>query len=226
MSTRTAPRSSSRRRPGPPPPPKRPPWPWIALGLVVALAATVALVASGGSSPTTSAAGIEETRPVEVTGGPLAPLSTGPDLAIGQPIPVVEGASFDGTPVSIGGTERATVIVFLAHWCPHCQREVPLLSDHLADHPLPAGVDLRTVATSTSTDRPNYPPSAWLDREGWPGPVLADSADSTAAQAFGLTGFPYFVAVNADGDVVGRVAGEITADQLDQLAALALGRDS
>ena len=97
------------------------------------------------------------------------------------------------------------------------------MSAHLASGPMPAGADLLTVATSTIPDRPNYPPSAWLDREEWPGPVLADSADGTAARAFGLTGFPYFVAANAAGEVVARTSGEISTQQFDQLVALALG---
>jgi thiol-disulfide isomerase/thioredoxin len=189
------------------------------------LAAAVAVIASNGSDPTTSAAGVEEARPVEVSGGALAPLAEGTDPAIGQPIPEVHGASFDGTPVAIGGSGQPAVIAFVAHWCPHCQREVPLLSAHLADQPLDA-VDLFTVATSTSADRPNYPPSAWLEDEGWPGEVLADDADGSAARAFGLTGFPYFVAVDGSGEVVGRMSGEISTAQLDQLAALALQADA
>jgi cytochrome c biogenesis protein CcmG/thiol:disulfide interchange protein DsbE len=224
--TRTKPptRRTTNRRP--PAPARRPPWLWIALGIAVTLAAVVAVVASGGSDPTSSVAGVEETRDVEATGTALAPLGAGPDAAVGQPAPVVHGASFDGTPVTIGLGGRATVIVFLAHWCPHCQREVPLLRDHLADHPMASGVELVSVVTSTTPDRPNYPPSAWLDREGWPGSVLADSADGRAARAFGLTVFPYFVALDAHGEVVGRTSGEISTEQFDQLVSLALGTGS
>jgi len=188
----------------------------------VVLAAVVAVFASRESESTT-AAGVEETRSVEVTGTALAPLADGTDPALGQPVPVVRGASFDGTPVAIGGSGERMVVAFVAHWCPHCQLEVPLLSAHLADNPMPAGVDLVTVATSTTATRPNYPPSAWLEREAWPGQVLADDDDGTTAQAFGLTGLPHFVAVDAAGEVVGRMSGEITTEQFDQLTALALG---
>jgi thiol-disulfide isomerase/thioredoxin len=219
--TRTKPSAPAARRRPAPAPPKRPPWLWITLGVVVALAAVVAIVASGGSNAPTGTAGIEETRAVEVTGTSLAPLGSGPDPAVGQLAPVARGASFDGTPVTIGGDGTPRVIAFVAHWCPHCQREVPLLSAYLGDDPMPEGVDLVTVATSTGADRPNYPPSAWLAREEWPGPVLADSADGTTAQAFGLTAFPYFVAVNAAGDVMARTSGEISTAQFAQLVSSA-----
>jgi hypothetical protein len=224
--TRTKPSASAPRRHPAPAPPKRPHWLWIALGVVVALAAVVAIIASRGSSAPTSTAGVEETRAVEVTGTALTPLGSDTDPALGQLAPVVRGAMFDGTPVTIGGDRTPRVIAFVAHWCPHCQREVPLLSAHLASNPMTEGVQLVTVATSTSADRPNYPPSAWLAREGWPGPVLADSADGTTAQAFGLTSFPYFVAVNAAGEVVARTSGEISTAQFDQLVASASGTGS
>jgi cytochrome c biogenesis protein CcmG/thiol:disulfide interchange protein DsbE len=204
------------------PPTRRAPWLWLALGLTVVLAAVVAVAVSSDSGPTATA-GIEETRDVEVTGSPLAPFGSGTDPAIGQPAPRVSGASFDGTPVVIGGGDEGMVLAFVAHWCPHCQVEVPLLSEHLATNPMPAGVRLVTVATSTNVTRPNYPPSAWLEREEWPGEVLADSAEGASASAFGLTAFPYFVAVDPAGDVVARVSGEISTEQFDELTALAMG---
>jgi thiol-disulfide isomerase/thioredoxin len=210
--------TTSRNRPAP-----RRPWLWIALAGVLTTVAGIAVVASNGSEPAPTAAGIEQTRPVEVTGTPLPRLADGPDPAVGRPIPTVRGAGFDGDPVRIGGTGRATIVVFVAHWCPHCRNEVPVLSRYLADDPLPEGVDLVTVSTASSEDRPNHPASSWLEDEGWPGPVLADSAEGAAAQAFGLDAFPYFVAVDSSGEVVARTAGEIPTGEFADLVELALG---
>lgn len=217
---RPQPRRPARRSPD------RPPWLWIGLGLVIVIAAVVAVIASNASNgpdDATTAAGVEQTRSVQVTGTALAAFSSGTDPAVGQQMPEVRGAGFDGTPVTIARDGRAKVLAFVAHWCPHCQREVPLLAEYLAANPLPDGVDLVTVATSTSPDRPNYPPSAWLAREHWPGPILADSTDGAAAQAFGLTAFPYFVAVNDAGEIVGRASGELSTSQFAQLTQQALG---
>ena len=221
MAARPNRRTQSRRRRPVRRPPQGQPWLWIALGVVAAVAAAVAVLASDGDDGATTPAGVEETRSVEVTGTPLSAFEGGADLSLGQAIPEVQGASFDGTPVRIAGEGQPMVIAFLAHWCPHCQREVPLLTGYLETNPLPDAVEVITVSTSTSPDRPNYPPSAWLAREGWPGPVLADSADGAAAQAFGLTSFPYFVAVNAAGEVVARTSGEISSSQFAELVELA-----
>ncbi|HZQ80016.1 MAG TPA: TlpA disulfide reductase family protein [Acidimicrobiia bacterium] len=205
---------------------KQPPWLWIGVAAVVVVLLAAAVLAGGGSggkSSTKTAAGLEQTRPVTVIGTPLPKLGEGGDPAVGQEIPEVKGQSFDGTPVDIRNDGRAKLILFVAHWCPHCQREVPLLTSYLKSHPLPSGVDLYTVATATSPNQPNYPPSAWLAKVGWKAPVMADSADQKAAEAFGLPAYPYFVAVDGAGKVVARSTGEITTDEFAALAAKALG---
>lgn len=197
---------------------------WWVVAAVVAAAAVAAVVASRPHH--NAAAGLQQTRPVTVEGAALAPLpDTGtPDPAVGEMIPTLQGAAFDGTPVTIGADGHPKVIAFVAHWCPHCQREVPLLVDWLAAHQLPAGAELFAVATSTKPDAPNYPPSAWLTRVHWPAPVLADDGDGSAARAAGLTAFPFFVAVNANGRVVARTSGELSTDAFAALASKAAGQ--
>ena len=58
-----------------------------------------------------------------------------------------------------------------------------------------------------------------LGQAGLTAPVLADDAQGSAASAYGLSAFPFFTAVSADGKVVARDSGELTPAQLDQLAA-------
>jgi thiol-disulfide isomerase/thioredoxin len=140
------------------------------------------------------------------------------DPAVGRPAPVVQGSSFDGTPVNIEPDGRPKVIVFLAHWCPHCQREVPVIQAWLDDKGMPAGVDLISVATAIDPNRPNYPPDAWLAGEHWSVPVIVD-ADNQVATRYGLTLFPFWVTVRADGTVAQRLAGELTPEQIDALVA-------
>jgi thiol-disulfide isomerase/thioredoxin len=184
----------------------------FAVALVVAV-----LVASVKSN---NFSGWAHVQAVTVRGTPWAKL-TDRDPAIGQPIPAVVGESFDGTPVSITNDGRAKVIFFIAHWCPHCQAEVPVITAWLASGVRPSNVDLYAVSTAVSSDQPNYPPSAWLTREKWPIVTLADDSASSAANAFGLTGFPFFVVVHADGTVAVRASGELSVAQLNALVQAA-----
>ena len=52
-------------------------------------------------------------------------------------------------------------------------------------------------------------------------PTLVDDAEATAANAYGLSGFPFAVAIDADGQVVARTSGEVGSEGLEQLAQLA-----
>lgn len=53
----------------------------------------------------------------------------------------------------------------------------------------PDSVDIYLVATSYSPSQPNWPPSAWLEREGWTIAVIVDDPQSTAYEAFGQGAF-------------------------------------
>lgn len=186
----------------------------------VVLAVTLAIAV--GATP--AAAAKQQIGPrVEVDGSPLpAPdedtFGTADDPAIGKTLPTLTGEGFSSQDVTVGPSTQPRIVVFLAHWCPHCQAEVPVIVELAADGRL-EGVQVDTIVTSTSEDLPNYPPSKWLKREDWPfKPVLVDDARSRGLIAFGGTNFPYFVFVASDGAVVGRWSGELPAPDVEEIA--------
>jgi thiol-disulfide isomerase/thioredoxin len=198
--------------------------------VVLCIVAIVAVVLSGGDksdNSTTTPSGVAQTRPVRVEGSALPGFDSNAstDPAVGTSAPTLVGQNFAGTRVAIGNDGRAKALVFVAHWCPHCQREVPRIARYLSDQGLPDGVDLYFVATSTTSQGDNYPPSTWLQREGVGRvPTIADDAKGTAFTAFGGESFPYFVFVDKDGKVVARRAGEVEQADLPALfTALANG---
>lgn len=198
----------------PAPTPKKFPIVPVVLGVVaIALIAVVVLTFdSGGSS--------DQLGSPDVTGEVLPRFPEGTaDPAVGMAIPEVVGADFDGTPVSITNDGNAKIIIFLAHWCPHCQRELPVVSDWLQDDPLLDGVDIFAIATGISSTRENYPPEPWFEREGWTGPIIVDDAVSTIGGSFGLSAYPFWVFVDGDGNVLARVTGGVAPDDLDNAVA-------
>ncbi len=184
----------------------------------------------GGASGSTDAGSggggsgqIAETWPVEVSGS-LVPLGDGDDPAIGQPAPTLSGFSFDGTPVTVDPSKGPVMLVFLAHWCPHCNREVPALNEWRDSGRVPEGLQVIAVTTAVRADAEHYPPSRWITEEmGWTWPVLADSPDNEAAIAFGVSGFPFSAIVGEDGTVLGRVSGELGLAGIEQFVAESLG---
>ncbi len=159
-----------------------------------------------------------------VSGAALLILDTAGDSEIGSVIPAVAGQGFEGDSVNIDPNDgRAKVIVFLAHWCPHCQDEVPLIVDWIDQNSLPEGVDVIGVVTGTQPGQPNYPPNAWLDREGWNALVVVDDAAGSIAANFGLSAYPFFVIVDAEGRVIERSAGGRSAEGVAAAIELAAG---
>jgi thiol-disulfide isomerase/thioredoxin len=208
---------------------------WLLPGLIAAavvVAAVLAIVLSGGGQPSV---GGSSSVPPSIAGGSAAPPGSGTavaepaiegtplpafpgpgatDPAVGQSAPEVTGVDFDGTPAAIAADGRPKVVIFLAHWCPHCQEEVPVVQAWVTAGGVPDGVDVIAVATAIDPASPNYPPDAWLQREGWSSPVIADPTNSVS-QAYGLTAFPFWVFVGPDGEVRARVIGNLSVADLE-----------
>lgn len=203
--------------------------PFIIIGVVVIGAAAIALSLSGGgssSSDTTMATGAGEYQPVTVTGDALAPLGdTGVDAALGKKAPALSGKRFNGSEVSIapGTTGKPTMLVFLAHWCPHCNREVPRLVEWNDKGLVPDGLRVVGITTASRDDQANWPPSEWIQTMKWPFDVMADSQAGDAAAAYGVDGYPFMVILDAQGNVVKRTSGEHELSELTAMINEALG---
>jgi len=130
------------------------------------------------------------------------------------------GTDFSGNAVRVdAATDGPTMLVFLAHWCPHCNAEVPVLNELRDAGSFPDDLNIIAVSTAVSPDRPNFPPSRWIKDVDWTYPVIADGVDLAAGTylgtaAYGLDGFPFIVLTDADGNVAARWSGESTGDQI------------
>ena len=198
---------------------------WLigSIAAAIAIAAIVAVATQSSSDDVVT--GVEEFNSVKVAGDPLPEYSdSASDTAIGMTAPILTGKGFTGNTI-VTGPGAPTLLVFLAHWCQYCQREVPLLVQWNRDGLVPSGLDVIAVATSTDPASPNFPPSEWLAREEFPPlwPVMTDSGEKTAANAMGVSGFPFFVLLDSSGKVALRISGEIEMPVLTEQINKALG---
>ena len=194
----------------------------LLIGITVAMVAVgilIVVLISGGDTPTTVTGAngqkVSEFQNVKVD-GKIEPMPEGGanDTEIGKAAPTATGKDFAGNDVTLITRGTPTMIVFLAHWCPHCNAEAPLIVDWMKVNGN-KGVDVVAVTTGSDSAKPNWPPSSWLANLGWGGRVLADSKDATLAQAYGLTGYPYIVFVDAQGNVTARMSGEKPIADID-----------
>ncbi|GGI03093.1 TlpA family protein disulfide reductase [Egicoccus halophilus] len=144
---------------------------------------------------------------------------TAADPALGQRAPQVDGQAIEGGgAVTIGAGNGPELLVFLASWCPACQAELPELVGWLDGGNLPDEVALTAVVTGLDNTRPNWPPTDWLEREGYTGETIVDDAEGTIAGAYGMSGTPFWVALDAEGQVVARASGRLEMHQVQQMA--------
>ena len=176
-----------------------------------------------------------ETGPLEVRGDTLPGLgdaTPAEDPAVGMTAPVLIGEDYDGNTVRVdAATDGPTMVVFLAHWCPHCNNEIPRLNQLRDEGAFPAGLNIVAVSTALDPTRPNFPPSQWLVDKDWTFPAIADGIDVNAeppflgAGAYGVDGFPFTTLIDGDGKVVARWSGEREPDEvianIDQYLGLA-----
>jgi hypothetical protein len=222
-----------------------------ALGLVAAVLLVVGTTACSSSGSTGGSADATsftcKTKPVDISmpGGPYPPTETtgvvtvhgdalpqlpasGDDPAVGCAAPVIDGQDFAGNPVRIGGAgigQSPTVVIAAAHWCPHCNNELPKLQAKFKGGS--AGMRYVVVSTGVAKGQPHYPPGPWLSKDmGWTGGAIADDAQSTAGKALGVSAFPMFILIDSQGEVVERFSGETGPDEVlkkaDNLAAVSL----
>lgn len=159
--------------------------------------------------------------PVELIGDPLEPVpaeislgNLAADPMVGSLAPELRGLDFDNNEVSVSVDGRAKVIIFVAHWCPHCQKEVPQIVLLHEAGLLSEDVDVYAVSTAVDESRGNYPPGAWLEDERWPFPVIRDNDVFELLDGFGGTGFPFAVFLDGDHRVVARTVGSLDVDQM------------
>lgn len=202
----------------------------VVVGVLFAIGSSRDSSDGAGSSTTSTVpsgdGGPGEYQPVTVDGVALDPRGDGAiDPSVGLEAPVLAGYTFDHEEIVIDPRQSAapTLLVFLAHWCPHCNREVPRLLEWKERGLVPDRLRVVGVTTGSRDDQPNWPPSQWLADFEWPWEVLADSRSQDAALAYGVDGYPFMVLIDAQGRIAHRMSGEVGVDDLARIVELKLG---
>jgi thiol-disulfide isomerase/thioredoxin len=185
------------------------------IGIVVAV--FVSLSGEGGSSGGTirpSAA-----NQVSTSGAPRSSM-----LSVGEKVPDFSAPGFHMQAKGGGGYTiartafdwstyggRPAVLSIWAPWCPHCQNELPVLSEAVAKTP---NVRLVTVVTMIGA-HPGPTPNGYLADHGLTFPVAIDDATGTLGAALGVQAFPTLYLVDSTGTVRFAHEGEVPAAQLE-----------
>jgi thiol-disulfide isomerase/thioredoxin len=140
------------------------------------------------------------------------------DAALGMQLGTVTGTEYyTATPATIDPADDThRVWLVWAHWCPHCQDELPEVSawyrENAENYP---NVELVTVTTAIDPSRGN-PLAPYLDESQFPFPVIVDE-ELTIASQLGSSAFPFWMVTDGSGTVLVRIPGAVGIGTVEQI---------
>jgi thiol-disulfide isomerase/thioredoxin len=175
--------------------------------VVVVVVVAIVLAGNGGSTGAPSRGGVtiaSSPREHPLAAGERVPRFAGPGLMGGR----MEWSEYRGAP---------TVLAVWAPWCPHCQKEMPVLSRMADAYPK---VRVATVVTAIG-DNPGPSPEGFFAQHHIVFPTAVDDAAHTLMAGLGVQGFPTVYFVGPDGRVASTLVGEAPEASVEaQFAAL------
>lgn len=141
-----------------------------------------------------------QVQPHALVGKPLPDLAL-PDLADGRPRALRQLAA-----------EGPVAVNFFASWCAPCEQEHPRLVDLKR-----RGVRLVGVAYKDAPENAR----AFLGRLGDPFAAHLVDRDGRGGLEFGVTGVPETYLVGADGKILAKYTGPLTAEEAESIARAA-----
>lgn len=200
-------------------------WRWIMAGagvLLIAIIIAVTLSSRGGAEVATSGAAPVGQVTESSTNGPAAAAL----LPVGTPAPDLKW-TLSGQPGSLAALRGHPVLLeFFATWCPHCQRETPILTTlaqrYAARGLLTFGISANPLGQDQRTPISIADIQSFATRYGAHFPLLLD-ANLVGAQRYGVHSYPTLYLIDQNGVIRFASEGETPettlAEQIDRVLA-------
>ena len=123
-------------------------------------------------------------------------------LPVGSQAPDFTAETVNGASVSLGdaGGKEATMLVFFASWCPHCNKEAPLISQLENEYE-----NLRVVMVGIDDRDDSEKVREFVDRYGIEGPATYEPSLRSTYQA---SGYPTIYVIDGKQEIVAAHSGE------------------
>jgi thiol-disulfide isomerase/thioredoxin len=122
-------------------------------------------------------------------------------IPVGERAPGFTAETVEGGSVSVGeGEARATMLVFFATWCPHCQDEAPVMSELESQYD-----GLRMVMIGIDGEDDPGKVQQFVEKYGIGSPAVYEPA---LGSEYGVSGYPTTYVLDGENRVVGAHSGE------------------
>ncbi len=137
-------------------------------------------------------------------------------IPVGERAPGFTAEAVGGGSVSVGeGGAPATMLVFFATWCPHCQNEAPILSELEGQYD---GLNMVMVGIDGEDDAAKV--QQFVERYGIESPAVYEPS---LGPEFGVSGYPTTYVLDRSNEVVGAHSGEAPREVYEGWIEKALG---
>jgi cytochrome c biogenesis protein CcmG, thiol:disulfide interchange protein DsbE len=137
-------------------------------------------------------------------------------LPVGSQAPGFTAETVGGGEVSVGeGDGEATMLVFFATWCPHCNDEAPIISELEGQYE-----DLRVVMVGIDDRDDPGKVREFVERYGIEGPA---TYQPSLGDTHEVSGYPTTYVLNDEGGVVAAHSGEAPRDVYEGWVQEAIG---
>jgi thiol-disulfide isomerase/thioredoxin/uncharacterized membrane protein YphA (DoxX/SURF4 family) len=141
-------------------------------------------------------------------------------LPVGSEAPGFTAETVEGAVVSLddNGEEEATMLVFFATWCPHCNNEAPIISELESQYE-----DLRVVMVGIDGRDDPSKVREFVERYDIKGPAIYQPSLGTT---YRVSGYPTIYVLDGDDEVVAAHSGEASREVYEEWIEEALGSGS
>ncbi len=138
-------------------------------------------------------------------------------LPVGSQAPGFTADTVDGGSVSLedAGDDEATMLVFFASWCPHCNKDAPIINDVEDQHE-----ELRVIMVGIDDRDDPGKVRDFVDRYGIEGPAIYDPSLGSTYQ---VSGFPTTYVLDESNEIVAAHSGEAPREVYEGWISEALG---
>jgi thiol-disulfide isomerase/thioredoxin len=137
-------------------------------------------------------------------------------IPVGEKAPSFTAETVGGGTVSVReGAAPATMLVFFATWCPHCQNEAPILSELEGQYD-----DLSLVVVGIDGEDNPEKVQQFVERYGIESPAVYEPS---LGPEYGVSGYPTTYVLNRSNEVVGAHSGEAPREVYEGWIEKALG---
>jgi thiol-disulfide isomerase/thioredoxin len=125
-------------------------------------------------------------------------------IPVGEKAPGFTAETVGGGSVSVEGGARATMLVFFATWCPHCQKEAPVMSELESQYD-----GLRMVMVGIDGEDDPEKVQRFVEEYDIESPAVYEPG---LGSEYGVSGYPTTYVLDGDNRVVGAHSGEAPRD--------------